>query len=149
MRVGRSARAARLPPDTCASFDPYAKGPGPSRPPPPPRELMNDLLTPLRTALQDRYAVERQVGEGGMATVYLAQDLKHRRAVALKVLRPELAATLGQDRFLLEIQLAAGLQHPPIVPVYDSGAADGFLYYVMPFVEGESLRDRLEREGRL
>ncbi|MGH7593067.1 MAG: protein kinase domain-containing protein [Gemmatimonadales bacterium] len=110
---------------------------------------MADTLERLRTALHDTYAVERQVGQGGMATVYLAEDLKHRRRVAIKVLRPELTATLGTERFLREIQLAAKLQHPHIVPVYDSGAADGFLYYVMPYVEGESLRELLQREGRL
>jgi tRNA A-37 threonylcarbamoyl transferase component Bud32/tetratricopeptide (TPR) repeat protein len=110
---------------------------------------MPDTLERLRTALRDTYAVERQIGQGGMATVYLALDLKHHRQVAIKVLRPELTATLGTERFLREIQLAAALQHPHIVPVYDSGAADGFLYYVMPFVDGESLRDLLQREGRV
>jgi tRNA A-37 threonylcarbamoyl transferase component Bud32/tetratricopeptide (TPR) repeat protein len=110
---------------------------------------MPDTLERLRTALRDTYAVERQIGQGGMATVYLAEDLKHHRQVAIKVLRPELTATLGTERFLREIQLAAALQHPHIVPVYDSGAADGFLYYVMPFVDGESLRDLLQREGRV
>jgi serine/threonine protein kinase/tetratricopeptide (TPR) repeat protein len=103
----------------------------------------------LRTALADRYAVDREVGRGGMATVFLAQDLKHDRQVALKVLHPELAATLGSERFLREIQIAARLQHPHILPLYDSGQADTLLYYVMPFVEGESLRDRLNREKRL
>ncbi|HEY8106458.1 MAG TPA: serine/threonine-protein kinase, partial [Gemmatimonadales bacterium] len=110
---------------------------------------MSDPLAALAAALQDRYTLDRQAGEGGMATVYQATDLKHHRRVALKVLKPELAATIGADRFLREIELAAGLQHPHIVPVYDSGAAAGALYYVMPFVEGESLRDRLERDGRL
>lgn len=110
---------------------------------------MSGTFERLRAALSDSYAVDRQVGEGGMATVFLAEDLKHRRQVAIKVLRPELAASLGADRFLREIELAARLQHPHIVPVYDSGAADGFLYYVMPFVEGESLRDLMVREGRV
>jgi len=110
---------------------------------------MSDILARLTAALQDRYAVDRQIGEGGMATVYLAEDRKHRRAVAIKVLRPELAANLGAERFLREIELAAKLQHPHVLPVYDSGAADGILYYVMPFVEGESLRDRLKRDGQL
>jgi serine/threonine-protein kinase len=110
---------------------------------------MDDPVARLTAALKDRYAVERQAGAGGMATVYLARDLKHGRAVAIKVLRPELAATMGTDRFLREIEMAARLQHPHILPVYDSGAADGVLYYVMPFVEGESLRDRLDREGQL
>ena len=110
---------------------------------------MDDPVARLTAALKDRYAVERQAGAGGMATVYLARDLKHGRAVAIKVLRPELAATIGNDRFLREIEMAARLQHPHILPVYDSGAADGVLYYVMPFVEGESLRDRLDRERQL
>ncbi len=110
---------------------------------------MDDSVARLTAALEDRYAIERQAGAGGMATVYLARDLKHGRAVAIKVLRPELAASVGTDRFLREIEMAARLQHPHILPVYDSGAADGFLYYVMPFVEGESLRDRLAREHQL
>ncbi len=110
---------------------------------------MSDTLERLRAAVQDAYDVDRKIGEGGMATVFVAEDRKHRRKVAIKVLRPELAASLGTDRFLREIELAAGLQHPHIVPVYDSGSADGCLYYVMPFVEGESLRDLLRREGRI
>ena len=110
---------------------------------------MTALADRLRTALTDRYAVDREVGRGGMATVYLARDLKHARQVALKVLHPELAATLGPDRFLREIQIAAGLQHPHILPLYDSGQADGLLYYVMPFVEGQSLRDRLRTTAQL
>src|ERR1043165_7650945 len=110
---------------------------------------MTDQLERLPPALRDTYNVERQIGQGGMATVYVAEDLKHHRRVAIKLLRPELTATLGTERFLREIQLAAKLQHPHILPVYDSGAADGFLYYVMPFVEGESLRDLLQRDGRL
>ena len=103
----------------------------------------------LGAALGDRYAVEREIGRGGMATVYLAQDLKHRRPVAIKVLHEHLAANLGAERFLREIQIAARLQHPHIVPLYDSGQAGDLLYYVMPFIEGESLRRRLERETRL
>src|SRR5207253_8027566 len=110
---------------------------------------MPDLLAVLRDALADRYAVERELGRGGMATVFLAEDLKHRRPVAIKVLHPELAAAVGADRFSLEIEIAARLQHPHILPLYDSGAAAGFLYYVMPYVEGESLRDRLQREKQL
>ncbi len=110
---------------------------------------MDESIARLTAALNDRYAIERQAGAGGMATVYLARDLKHGRAVAIKVLRPELAATIGTDRFLREIEMAARLQHPHILPVYDSGAADGVFYYVMPFVEGESLRDRLDRERQL
>src|SRR6059036_308605 len=110
---------------------------------------MPDLLETLRDALVERYAVERELGRGGMATVFLAEDLKHQRPVAIKVLHSELAAALGSDRFLREIEIAARLQHPHILPLYDSGAATGFLYYVMPYVEGESLRDRLAREKQL
>jgi len=100
-------------------------------------------------ALAGRYEIERPLGRGGMATVYLARDAKHGRQVALKVLRPELAATLGSERFLREIQVSARLTHPHILALYDSGDSDGLLYYVMPYIEGESLRDRLSRETRL
>ena len=110
---------------------------------------MADVLEHLRSALGDRYDVERLLGEGGMATVFLAKDLRHGRQVAIKTLRAELAASIGADRFLREIQLAANLQHPNILTLYDSGDAGGVLYYVMPFVEGESLRGRLEREQQL
>ncbi len=110
---------------------------------------MSDLLDSLREALADRYAVERELGRGGMATVFLAEDLKHHRSVAIKVLHAEVTAALGAERFLREIEIAARLQHPHILPLYDSGAATGFLYYVMPYVEGESLRDRLTREKQL
>ena len=110
---------------------------------------MADLLDRLRTALADRYMFDREVGRGGMATVYLAQDQKHDRPVAIKVLHPYLAVNLGPERFLREIQIAAQLQHPHIVPLYDSGQAGDLLYYVMPYVEGESLRQRLAREQRL
>jgi serine/threonine-protein kinase len=103
----------------------------------------------LTAALVDRYRIERELGAGGMATVYLAEDVKHGRKVALKVLRPELAAVIGADRFLSEIKTTANLQHPHILPLHDSGQADSFLFYVMPFVEGESLRDRLHREKQL
>ncbi|MEP7326090.1 MAG: protein kinase [Gemmatimonadota bacterium] len=103
----------------------------------------------LRAALTDRYRIEREVGQGGMATVYLAQDVRHDRKVALKVLRPELAAVIGAERFLAEIKTTANLQHPHILPLFDSGAADSFLFYVMPFIDGESLRDRLNREKQL
>ncbi len=108
-------------------------------------------LTPdrLTAALADRYRIERELGQGGMATVYLAQDLRHDRKVAVKVLRPELAAVIGAERFLAEIKTTANLQHPHILPLFDSGAADSFLFYVMPFIEGESLRDRLNREKQL
>jgi serine/threonine-protein kinase len=108
-----------------------------------------DPLDQLRAALEGRYAVERLIGEGGMATVYLAQDARHDRPVAIKVLRAELAASIGADRFLREIRVAARLQHPNILALYDSGEAAGFLYYVMPFVKGESLRARLDREQQL
>ncbi|HXV85644.1 MAG TPA: serine/threonine-protein kinase, partial [Gemmatimonadales bacterium] len=110
---------------------------------------MEDLRDRLAAALAGRYAFEREVGVGGMATVYLAQDLKHQRKVAVKVLRPELAAALGGERFLREIQIAAQIAHPHVLTLIDSGEADGLLYYVMPFVVGESLRDRLAREGSL
>jgi eukaryotic-like serine/threonine-protein kinase len=103
----------------------------------------------LREALSGSYSIDRELGRGGMATVYLAQDAKHDRVVALKVLHPELAASLGPDRFLREIKLAARLNHPHILPLFDSGDAAGFLYYVMPYVEGESLRERLDRDGKL
>lgn len=103
----------------------------------------------LRAELGDRYQIERQIGEGGMATVFLARDLKHDRRVAIKVFRPELAATMGTDRFFHEIELSARLQHPHIVPLYDSGVAGGIVYFVMPFVEGESLRDRLDRDKQV
>jgi serine/threonine-protein kinase len=103
----------------------------------------------LTAALEGRYRIERELGQGGMATVYLAEDLKHQRRVAIKVLLPELAASLGAERFLREITTTANLRHPHILPLYDSGEAGGFLYYVMPVVEGESLRDRLDREKQL
>jgi serine/threonine protein kinase len=103
----------------------------------------------LSAALADRYRLERELGSGGMATVYLAEDLKHHRKVAIKVLHPELSAVLGPDRFLKEIELTANLQHPHILPLFDSGAAEGLLFYVMPFVEGETLRSRLTREHQL
>src|ERR1043166_4156776 len=111
-----------------------------SAPPPP---------ASLQAALADRYRLERELGQGGMATVYLAHDLKHERQVAVKVLRPELAAVLGGARFLSEISVTANLQHPNLLPLFDSGRAGDFLYYVMPFVEGETLRARLERERQL
>ncbi|MEO5588703.1 MAG: serine/threonine-protein kinase, partial [Gemmatimonadaceae bacterium] len=106
-------------------------------------------LERLRSALAQTYSIDRELGRGGMATVYLAQDAKHDRVVALKVLHPDLAASLGPERFLREIKLAARLNHPHILPLFDSDEADGFLYYVMPYVEGESLRERLDREQQL
>ncbi len=110
---------------------------------------MPDAPAGLTNALFDRYAIERELGAGGMATVYLAHDVKHDRKVALKVLRPDIAASLGAERFLREVRIAANLSHPHILPLYDSGEADGFLFYVMPYVEGESLREKLDREGEL
>ncbi len=122
-------------------------------------------LSRLEAALTDRYRIERELGQGGMATVYLAQDLRHNRKVAIKVLKPELAAVLGAERFLREIEVTARLQHPHILPLFDSGSVEGqgsmveghaldarpstVLYYVMPYIAGESLRDKLAREGAL
>src|SRR5881296_3388687 len=108
-----------------------------------------DALLQLKTSLRDRYEIEREIGAGGMATVYLARDLRHDRPVALKLLNPELGAVLGVERFLSEIRVTANLQHPNLLPLFDSGAANGLLFYVMPFVEGESLRARLDREKQL
>ena len=110
---------------------------------------MDDALAQFEAALADRYRVERELGRGGMATVYLAEDRRHSRKVAIKVLRPELGAILGSERFLNEIKVTASLNHPHILPLHDSGEAAGFLYYVMPFVEGESLRQRLARERQI
>jgi serine/threonine-protein kinase len=107
---------------------------------------MTDVPERLRNALADRYEIQRELGAGGMATVYLAEDLKHKRKVAVKVLRPELAAVLGAERFVQEIETTANLQHPHILPLFDSGEAEGFLYYVMPFIDGETVRDKLDRE---
>src|SRR5678810_271806 len=100
-------------------------------------------------ALADRYRIDRELGQGGMATVYVAEDIRHRRKVAIKVLHPELSAVLGPERFLKEIELTANLQHPHILPLFDSGSAGGLLYYIMPYVDGETLRARLERDGQL
>jgi len=110
---------------------------------------VSDAITRLNRALEGRYHIVREIGEGGMATVYLADDLRHERKVALKVLKPELAAVVGADRFLAEIKTTANLQHPHILPLFDSGEADTFLFYVMPYVEGETLHDRLQREKQL
>ena len=110
---------------------------------------MPDLLERLQAALSDRYVIESEIGRGGMATVFLAEDLKHHRKVAIKVLHPELTASLAARRFLQEIDIAARLDHPHVIALFDSGDADGLLYYVMPFVEGESLRNRLDRQGQL
>ncbi len=123
----------------------------PTEPGVPPRVANTGVIEVNRVtrALADRYKVERILGEGGMATVYLAVDLKHNRKVAVKVMRPELSTTLGADRFLREVEIAASLSHPHILPMYDSGAAQGLLYYVMPYVEGESLGARMKREGQM
>jgi serine/threonine-protein kinase len=110
---------------------------------------MTSVLDRLTAALADRYRLERELGQGGMATVYLAEDLRHKRRVAVKVLKPELAAMLGAERFVQEITTTAALQHPHILPLFDSGEADGFLYYVMPFIDGETLRAKLDRETQL
>src|SRR6478672_3358952 len=124
-------------------------------------EPMSGMLQPLAAALADRYRIERELGAGGMATVYLAHDTRHDRKVAIKVLKPELAAVLGADRFVVEIKTTASLQHPHILPLFDSGSAGGhpdasgasggsaFLYYVMPFIDGETLRAKLDRETQL
>src|SRR5262249_12032816 len=108
--------------------------------------LIEEIDAAVPGNLGGRYQIEREIGRGGMARVYLARDVKHSRYVAVKVIRPELAASLGRDRFLREIEIAAGLRHPNIVPVYDSGDADGALYFVMPYEEGPSLRSRLARD---
>ena len=110
---------------------------------------MPDSITRLNAALEGRYHIESELGEGGMATVYLADDIKHERKVALKVLKPELAAVVGAERFLAEIKTTANLTHPHILPLHDSGEADTFLYYVMPYVEGETLRDKIKHEKQL
>ncbi len=112
-------------------------------------DSMPDPTARVSAALAERYQLERELGQGGMATVYLARDIRHDRKVAVKVFRPELAAVIGAERFLAEIRTTANLQHPHILPLHDSGEAGSFLYYVMPFVEGESLRDRLRREKQL
>src|SRR5215203_4111480 len=110
---------------------------------------MTDALAALTTAVAERYRIERELGQGGMATVLLAEDVRHHRKVAVKVLHPELSAVLGSERFLKEIELTANLQHPHILPLFDSGSAEGQLFYVMPLVDGETLRARLERERQL
>ena len=110
---------------------------------------MSDTFARLKTALADRYVLESELGRGGMATVYLARDLKHGRQVAVKVFHPELSAVLGRERFDQEIRISASLQHPNILTLIDSGEAEGLLYYVMPYVEGESLRAKMNREKQL
>ena len=115
----------------------------------PPLVLLTDARARLESALADRYRIERELGQGGMATVWLAHDSRHDRSVAIKVLKPELAAVLGAERFVVEIKTTARLQHPHILPLFDSGTADGFLYYVMPYIQGETIRDVLTRETQL
>jgi len=111
------------------------------------RKESGDAVTERLTAvLSDRYQIERELGAGGMATVYLAYDIKHNRKVAIKVLKPELAAVLGAERFVVEIKTTAALQHPHILPLFDSGEVDGLLYYVMPYIQGETIREKLNRE---
>jgi serine/threonine-protein kinase len=110
---------------------------------------VSELLSELRDALPERYQVDRQIGQGGMATVFVARDTRYGRNVAVKVLNPDLASSLGAERFEREIQILGRLNHPHILSVLDSGESHGLLYYVMPFVEGESLRDRLDRDGQL
>src|SRR5689334_23138312 len=110
---------------------------------------MGDAVAALSTAVADRYRLERELGAGAMATVYLAHDVRHDRQVAVKILKPELGAVLGPERFLSEIRVTANLQHPNLLPLFDSGATAGLLYYVMPYIEGETLRARLERETQL
>ena len=110
---------------------------------------MSDRLDDLKSALAGRYEIDREIGRGGMATVYLATDVRHHRQVAVKVLRPDLAAALGPERFLREIEIAANLTHPHILPLHDSGEAEGFLYYVMPYIKGDTLRERIDKEGEL
>src|SRR5881275_2267324 len=103
----------------------------------------------LKEALADRYTLERELGAGGMATVYLAHDVRHNRKVAIKIMQPELAALIGAERFLHEIETTANLQHPNILPLFDSGRVEGTVFYVMPYVQGASLRNRLNRETQL
>src|SRR5687767_20130 len=147
----RACPACRTPLPEEALFCLHCGAATPTEPGVPPRTAATDIgeIARVRKALAATYAIERVLGEGGMATVYLAIDLKHRRQVAVKVMRPELAATLGADRFLREVEIAAQLSHPHILPVHDSGDAGGILYYVMPYVEGESLHERIRRETSL
>src|SRR6185312_2314387 len=110
---------------------------------------MDETFDHLKAALADRYLLERELGTGGMATVFLAHDPRHNRKVAIKVMRPEIATVIGSERFLKEIETTASLQHPHILPLFDSGRVDGTVFYVMPHVKGESLRNRLTREAQL
>ena len=150
-QTDRSCPACHTPLPEAAQFCMHCGRATPTDPGVPPRTMHTGEfeVNKVRRVLADRYKVERIIGEGGMATVYLADDLKHKRKVALKVMRPELAATLGADRFLREVEIAANLSHPHILPMHDSGEVEGLLFYVMPYVEGESLSARLKREGEL
>ena len=147
----RACAACRTPLPDEAQFCLRCGAPTPTEPGVPPRTAATGVVEvdKVRQALAGRYRIEHVLGEGGMATVYLAEDLKHNRKVAVKVMRPELAATLGADRFLREVQVAARLNHPHILPMHDSGEADGVLYYVMPYVEGQTLAERMGQEGQL
>ena len=150
--AARACPACRTPLPEEALFCLHCGTATPTEPGVPPRTMATDAseIARVRRGLAGRgYAVERVLGEGGMATVYLATDQKHRRQVAVKVMRPDLAATLGAERFLREVEIAAQLSHPNILPVHDSGDADGVLFYVMPYVEGESLHDRIKRDTQL
>ncbi|MDF2770516.1 MAG: protein kinase [Geminicoccaceae bacterium] len=150
--AARACPSCRTPLPDEAHFCLHCGTATPTEPGVPPRTAATDVseIARVRKALATRgYTVERVLGEGGMATVYLATDVKHRRQVAVKVMRPELAATLGAERFLREVEIAAQLNHPNVLPVHDSGNADGVLFYVMPFVDGESLHDRIKRETQL
>ena len=147
----RACPACRTPLPEEAHFCLHCGTATPTEPGVPPRTGATEVgeIARVRKALSSTYSIERVLGEGGMATVYLATDLKHRRQVAVKVMRPELAATLGAERFLREVEIAAQLSHPHILPMHDSGDAGGILYYVMPYVEGESLHERIRRETSL
>ncbi len=149
--AARACPACQTPLPEEAQFCLHCGVPTPTDPGVPPRTATTGMVevAQVKKALVGRYEVERVLGEGGMATVYLAHDQKHNRKVAVKVMRPELAATLGADRFLREVQVAAQLSHPHILPMHDSGEANGVLYYVMPYVEGETLKERVAKEGQM
>ena len=149
--AARACPACHTPLPEAAQFCMHCGRATPTDPGVPPRTATTGMVevAQVKKALAGRYQVERVLGEGGMATVYLAHDQKHNRKVAVKVMRPELAATLGADRFLREVQVAAQLSHPHILPMHDSGESDGVLYYVMPYVEGETLKERIAKEGQL
>jgi TolB-like protein/tRNA A-37 threonylcarbamoyl transferase component Bud32/Flp pilus assembly protein TadD len=149
--AARACPACHTPLPEAAQFCMHCGRATPTDPGVPPRTAATGVVevAQVRKALAGHYQIERVLGEGGMATVYLAHDQKHNRKVAVKVMRPELAATLGADRFLREVQVAAQLSHPHILPMHDSGEADGILYYVMPYVEGETLKERIAKEGQL